>query len=425
MSERERALLGALLADNSQLHRVEVRSSDFSVVAYGQIFDAVRRMVGAGAVADALTVAEALERETGRKEWLSMTGGMVLDCLSPANASSYAKLIRESAVTRQAAAIGQDLCDGGSIAEAIQKLMALTSTDKNHACHVVDALNGAIDELDKIQDGQPSGIMTGIRDLDESLGGLHKQDLVIVAARPAMGKTAWMLNVACAGRGPMGIISGEQGRVQIGMRMIAIDGSVNLHHMRTAKLGDDEWSRVSKAINACKEKPIWIYDKPGPTLEEIISQARQWRFNQRIELLMIDYLQKIRGGDGKDFRLQIGDIAVQLKNLARELDIPIVALAQVKREVESRPMGEDGMGRMPYMGDIAESAIIEHEADQVITLYRPEVYEQAPQLKGVAYVNICKNRHGPDGFKRIHWRGEHVKFSDSARVEYSAQGWAS
>lgn len=422
---RERILLGALLADNSQLGQLNLTAKDFTVAAHGQIFDVTRRMIGAGKVTDAITVAEFLEAETGRRDWLRLTADMVMECISPANAPAYAALVRKASVARQAAWIGERLAQnpGGddSISTAIRELLELSSTSRDHACHVIDAMKEAVDDLTRAMDGQLPGIKTGMRDLDESLGGLHQEDLIVVAARPAMGKTAFMLNLAAAANCGVGIISGEQGRAQIGMRLFAIDGPVSLHRMRTGALADDEWARANEVMNRMKGKPMWIFDKPAPTVDDIVTQARAWKFHNDIGVLMIDYLQKIRGGAGKDFRLQIGDIAAQLKDLGRELKIPVVVLAQVKREVESRPMGADGLGRMPYMGDIAESAIIEQEADQIITLYRPEVYDDTPIYKGLAYTNIGKNRHGPVGFKAISWRGEYLKFGDLAKVEMSHQ----
>lgn len=417
---RERELLGAIMLDNSQVKRLTLRPADFTSVAHGQIFETTVRMVNQGSVADALTVAEALERDTKRKDWLQLTAAMVRECLAPKNASDYAALIRDSAISRRAAAIGRDLTEGGNVADAIRALMELTATQKSHECTISDALSLAVDEIDKATEGKSSGLRTGMRDLDDGMGGLHKQDLIVIAARPAMGKTAFMLNLACNVDVPMGIISAEQGRSQIAMRMLGIDGGVSLHSMRNGKVRGDEWHRVTTAMNTLRGRPIRINDRPGVSIDEIIEQARQWKFHNGIGLLMIDYLQKIQGGRGKDFRLQVGNVTVELKNLARELDIPVVTLAQVNRAVEARPLGEDGMGRMPYMGDIAESAIIEQEADQVITLYRPEVYEERAGFEGLAFANACKNRHGPIGFKRMHWHGEHLKFSDMAKTEYSA-----
>lgn len=422
----EREVLGAILADNSQLRNVQLQQRDFSVAAHGQIFELARRLIGTGKVLDAVTMASALEHETGRKDWLQITVAIQQDCLAPSNAPTYAAVVRKASMARQAAAIGQRLVNGGDdvISGAIRDLIELNSTTREHACHISDAVKDAMDALTEIVDGKPPGVRTGMRDLDEALGGMHDEDLIVIGARPAMGKTAFMLNVALAANVGVGVISGEQGRAQIGMRAFAVQGPVSLHHMRIGKLDDEEWSRVASAIGALKARQFWINDKPAPTIDEVITQARAWKFHNNIGLLMIDYLQKIRGGQGQDFRLQVGDIAVQLKNLARELKIPVVALAQVKREVETRPMGQDGLGRMPYMSDLAEAGIIEQEADQVITLYRPEVYDDSPQYKGIAYTNICKNRHGPVGHKTVSWRGEYLKFGDLAHQELRQDRWS-
>jgi replicative DNA helicase len=298
----------------------------------------------------------------------------------------------------------------------------LNVTQRDWTCHQSEALRLAEDALMNLAEGtQRPGVPSGIRDLDDSLGGFHDGDLIVVAARPAQGKTAFALNAMLAADCAVGMISGEQGRDQLGMRLLAISGPISLHRMRTAKLHDEEWARLATAAAAAKNKPIWFYDKPAPRIDEVERQARTWKFEHDIGILFVDYLQKLRGGEGENFRLQIGDICTRLKDLARELGIPVIALAQVKREVENRPMGSDGLGRMPYMGDIAEAAIIEQEADQIITLYRPEVYDEDPRYRGIAYANICKNRHGPVGHKALSWRGEYLKFGDLARQEQQFQ----
>lgn len=423
----ERTVLGAILADNSQMRLVQLQQRDFSVTSHAQVFELAKRLIGAGKCVDAVCIADHLDREYGRSGWIELTVGMHRDCLAPENAPAYAERIRVASLSRQAAAIGQRLQIGGheEIADAIRDLIELTSADKEHACHVSTALANAADELQRLADGQMPGVCTGIHDLDDALGGLHSEDLVVIAARPAMGKTALMLNIGAAANCGVGVVSGEQGRMQVGMRLFAMEGPVSLHRMRLGKLDDEEWNRITSVMTAMRDRPFWIYDKPAPTIDDIVAQARRWKFHNNIGLLMVDYLQKIRGGRGPDFRLQIGDIAAQLKDLARELKIPVVALAQVKREVESRPMGEDGMGRCPGMSDIAEAAIIEQEADQILTAYRPEVYEPGPRFKGLAFLNICKNRHGPIGVKDLSWRGEYLKFGDLARNEIGfADRWS-
>lgn len=419
----ERAVLGAILADNSQLQHVKLQPKDFSAVAHGQIFDLARRLIGAGNVLDAVTMADALTRETGRNEWLELTVRLQQDCLAPSNAPQYAEAVRKASLKRQAAVIGKRLMSGGDevIADSIRDLIELSSVSVEHSCHVSRAISLAADQLEAATAGKLPGVPTGIRDLDDSLGGMHDEDLIVIAARPAMGKTAFMLNLAMAANVGVGVISGEQGRTQIGMRLFAMEGPVSLHRMRTGKIEDEEWSRVARVMNEMQRRPLWLFDKPSPTIDEIVAQARAWKFHNNVGLLMVDYLQIIRGGNGSDFRFQVGDITQQLKNLARELKIPVVALSQVKREVESRPLDSDGLGRMPYMADLAEASFIEQLADQIITLYRPEVYDDQPQYKGLAYFNACKNKHGPIGCKPISWRGEYLKFGDLARQEMSQQ----
>lgn len=418
MSASERTLIGAVLADNAQLSRIKLSTADFTVKAHGQIFEVARRMIGANKVCDALTVAEVLEAETGRKDWIALTVAMLRECLTPGNAPAYADSIRKQSVARQASAIGQFLVTGGDTNEAIKQLMALDATEREWTCHALEAAQEAIDEMERTaHSGGLSGVTSGMHDVDDMLGGFHDEDLIVIGARPGMGKTAFMLNLATAADRSVGVISGEQGRGQIGMRLVAINGPLSLHHMRTGKLADEEWARLVSAMGVIKQKQIWIYDKPAPTIDDVVRQARAWKFDRNIGILMVDYMQKLRGGNGESFRLQVGDIAAQLKDLGRELKIPIVVLAQVKREVENRPIGQDGLGRMPHMSDFAESGVIEMEADVVGTLYRPEVYDDSPHLKGIAYFNVAKNRHGPLGHKQLSWRGEFLKFGDLARQE--------
>jgi len=423
---REEALLGCLLLDNGQLQRISLTPEDFVNRAYGQMFEMVRRMVSAGKLADALLVAEALEAETGRREWLMPLARMVRETATPTTAPMYAELIRKASVARKAkevAALLSHDADGdtsAAIDAAIGSLMDLTRARTDFVCHQSDAMVAAIDEM-AASEGKLPGIRSGMRDLDDCLGGFHNGDLIIVAARPAMGKTAFALNVAAAAECAVGMVSGEQGRAQIGMRLLSINGALSLHKMRTGALDHGEWDRVSETMARLKERPVWINDKPAPTIDDVVRQARAWKFDQNIGILLVDYLQKLRGGQGENFRLQVGDITTRLKDLARELNIPVIALAQVKREVENRPLGGDGMGRMPFMSDIAEASIVEQEADVIVTQYRPEVYDESPKFHGLAYLNICKNRHGPVGHKSVAWRGEFLQFGDLAKTEMAYQ----
>jgi replicative DNA helicase len=211
MSASERILLGALLSDNAQMARVKLDASDFTVTANGQIFTAIKRMIGAGKVCDALTVSEMLEQETGRKEWLPLTVSMQRECLTPKNASAYADSVRKHSIARTAARIGESLVSGGDVNEAIRSLMLLNSVDKDWVCHQFEAAQEAIDEMQRATEGALVGVTSGVHDIDDMLGGFHDGDLVVIGARPAMGKTAFMLNLAAGADCPVGMISGEQG----------------------------------------------------------------------------------------------------------------------------------------------------------------------------------------------------------------------
>jgi replicative DNA helicase len=214
------------------------------------------------------------------------------------------------------------------------------------------------------------------------------------------------------------MISGEQSRAQMGMRLMAIDGRVGLHRMRKGTLEDMDWARLNNAMDRLRKLPMWMNDKPSPTIQEVRRQAAAWKYEHNIKLLMVDYLQKISGGAGSNRAEQIGDVASELKNIAREFEISVVALAQVNRAVEANPLGSDGMGRMPFMNDIRESGVVEAEADIVITGYRPAVYLPDDQrFKDLAIFNVCKSRHGPIGFIECSWQGEYLKFGDLAETE--------
>lgn len=420
----EENVIGAMLLDGSQVDAVELSPDDFVSSKNRRIYEAIRRLHAKNELVDAVTVAEVLAESAGNESWLAVTCAIARDTISPNQARAYGKLVKQKSRMRQAMRIAADLQNAvtGDTSEAIdlaiRGLMDLNHVGQSWNCTLSEALGPALDELDRCHaaNGKPIGLPTGIRDLDRDLGGMHRSDLIVVGARPATGKTAFMLNTLLGCRAPAGVISAEQGRLQVALRMIAICGEVRLHAMRMGKIDDDEWSRVSAAVNSLQAASVWMFDKPAPTLADIQRQARRWRYEHKIEVLMVDYIQKIAGA-GKDKRLEVGDVAIGLKNLGRELDIPVLALAQVNREVEKRPLGDDGMGRMPYMGDLAESGIIEQESDQVLTLYRPEVYSEEARFKGLAIANVCKNRHGPVGAIEMSWRGEYLKFGDLAREE--------
>ena len=401
------------MLDNSKLAELDLVGDDFLDAKYRQVFEAVCDLVAAQEVADVITVAEKLERETGRKNWLPILGEIAKNTWSTANISSYAKIVKEEARKRRAVEIANRLRDDvgqglGAVDDAIRDLMQLNTTRKNYECSISQALSATVEMMDEAAhtEGKIVGITTGLEDLDNCIGGFQNTDLYVIGARPAMGKTAFLLNCANAANVPAGIISSEQGREQVGLRLIAIDGRVSAHRMRVADLETHEWNKVTRTVSGLANKRIWINDQPGPTIEQVIRQARKWKFQHDIKILYLDYIQRIKADASLPRHEQVGAIAMALKELARELGIPVVALAQVNRSVEARP------NKRPYMSDLKDSGAIEQEADNIMTLYRDEVYDPESKDKGIVEIAVMKNRHGPTGLIRAVWNAEFMRFED-------------
>lgn len=420
-SELEAALVGMAIRDGSVVPLTGLSPADFETSLHAMAWEAAAALHADGVAADALTVAEAVQARHGLACGPEV-GRLSRDAPSPSSAAHYAVRLREAAARDRLVALAARMTDGGPVADivtdAMQELTALSSSGRKRSQWLREVLPAVIDDLDG-KSCLPV-VPSGFADIDKTLGGLHGGDLIVVAARPAMGKTAFGLNLlrhACDAGRVVGMISGEQGREQIAQRVVALKGDVSLARMRARNLNDNDWSRISASMVAAKEYRLLIDDLPRPKLTDCVSIARGWKHAHGLELLVVDYLQLIQAaGDG--FRLQVGEVAQGLKALARELLIPVVVLAQVKREVEARPMG-DGMGRLPHMGDIAESSIIEQAADQILTLYRPAAYPESSRAEGEAWLNVAKNRHGKTGLIPLTWKGNSLRFENAMREGFA------
>jgi replicative DNA helicase len=299
--------------------------------------------------------------------------------------------------------------DEKAVDTAIAALMNLHATEQNHEWDSKQATKLAFQELVTIYQagGKLPGLTTGIPALDEKLGGFHRSDLIIVGGRAAMGKTAMlggMARLAAKSGAPVGVISGEQPVVQMALRNLSAASRIEATKFRTARFDESEWTRITGAVSENADLPMWFLDRSAPTVAEVVRVARRWKHKYGIRALYVDYLQRIVGqGDRK--HEQVGFVARSLKNLARDLDIPVIALAQVSRGVESRA------SQVPRMGDLSDSSEIEKEADQVLMIYREGYYDpEAPQDQ--AKVIVEKNRHGPTGFVDVHWNGAVMTFGD-------------
>lgn len=414
----EEAVLGGILMNPEMMFHAELTVDDFTAPERRALWQIMMGLANKGSPVDLVTVLDVIgETDDKTRKLTTDYCHQVYMAGSPANVPAYAALVKDASRKEKAKVVAQTLLasidqDGPeAITQAVTQLMKLSAARKQYEWGIRQAVSKAIELIEAAEArGTAVEITTGLVDLDEYLGGWHKTDLSVIGARPAVGKTALLLNLADRAGAKCGIISAEQPHEQIGLRFLAMTGRVPLHSMRTATLSEDEYGRVSNAAAALSDRNIRIFDKSAPTLNDVVSQARRWRLEQGMEVLYLDYLQRIRYPDNRIPRHeQIMEIAMGLKELARELDIPIVALAQVNREVEKRA------DKRPTMADLRDSGSIEQEADQILTLYRDEVYNQDTPHTGVAEIVICKNRHGPVGTVKATWLGSFMRFENLAR----------
>ena len=412
----EQAALGAVMLRPDLVGRGLLRAEDFGTEAHRVLWACLVALDEAHVEPTPMAILERLTR-TGHADCWPTAAQIIAETGSAANFESFAGTVRAEAQRRQlhglARRILDDTGDVGPIVEsAVRELAGIGDRTVSRDYWVDEAAGEAFRQL--TEDELPS-VPTGYADLDAELGGWYPGDLVVIGARPAMGKTAFGLNLLARGNFVGGLISGEQDATQIGLRNLALHGEVSLHSMRTRSMTDDDWRRASNAVERSRQRRYLIHDAPAPTVEDVRIKARRWRHQYGLQVLVVDYLQKLRHPEGEDFRLKIGFIATELKAMARELGITVVALAQVKRDVDTRDVGDDGTGACPHASDLAESGLIENEADQILTLCRPEVYRPIdPRWRGLAYVTIAKNRHGRVGRLRMAWRGDYLRFENIA-----------
>jgi replicative DNA helicase len=425
--ENEHAVLGAIIKAPDVISEIDLVADDFSIETYRTIYTALLDMSASRSVIDVLTISDRLDRShPSEQKWMITVGRLYKDCISTANVHAYAALVKSESRTRKAKEISIELINGIDTAEddstaidkAIQGLMELSVKRKTYEYTISQAIREAIERIDEAAESDGTvGIRTGLKALDETLSGFHESDLIVVAGRPAMGKTAVLLNFLDNSQEKVGLISAEQPYDQIGLRLISINGSVNSHLMRTGGLDDFECKKVSVAgARMHTEKRIWINDRSGITILELIRQARKWKHEHDIKALYVDYIQRIKWTNQNLARWeQVGNVVMALKELARELQIPVIALAQVNRNVEQRE------NKRPHMGDIANSSEIEKEADVIMTIYRDEVYNPNTVDTGIIELDVAKNRHGPTGSTKFVWDERYMKVKDLDLHNYAKQ----
>jgi replicative DNA helicase len=442
--EAEQSVLGGLLLDNEAWDRMGdlVTDGDFYRDEHRRIFRQIRSLLERSKPADVVTVAEALEGagEGEQTGGLAYLGELAANTPSAANIRRYAEIVRERAVLRKLVATADEIAGDALnplgrdaetlLDEAESKIFAIAEAGAGHSdgfVHINPLLTQVVERIQELHDrDNPSditGIPTGYVDLDRLTSGFQAGDLIIVAGRPSMGKTAFALNIAesvAVDTGlPVGIFSMEMGGTQLAMRMLASIGRLDSHRVRSGRLTDDEWSRLSFALGKLHEAPIYIDETGGLTPANLRARARRLarQYGGKLGLLVIDYIQLMSSNrQGENRATEVSDISRAIKSLAKELQVPVVALSQLSRKVEERN------DKRPMMSDLRESGAIEQDADVILMMYREEYYKPDTPDKGIAEVIIGKQRNGPTGTVRLTFLGEYTRFESLAGGGYGRPG---
>ncbi len=435
--EAEQSVLGGLLLDNSAWDRVAdlINEHDFYAAAHRAIWRQITRLIEESKPADVITVAEALAslnqlEEVGGLPYLTELAD---NTPSAVNIRRYAEIVRERAVLRKLAEVGGEIAElaynpaGRPASQILDEAEARVFEIKEASARgaqgflelkplLIQVVN-RIDELyNRDNPSGVTGVPTGFTDLDAKTSGLQPGDLIIVAGRPSMGKTAFSLNiaehVALDARLPVAVFSMEMAASQLVMRMLGSIGRLDQHKLRTGRIGDDEWPKLTHAIGVLDEAPIYIDESPALTAMEVRARARRLARqckNGQLGLIVLDYLQLMSGtGSGENRATEISEISRSLKGLAKELHVPVIALSQLNRSLEQRP------NKRPVMSDLRESGAIEQDADVIVFIYRDEVYNPDSPDKGTAEIIIGKQRNGPTGTVRMTFLGEYTRFENYA-----------
>lgn len=422
-SEAEASLIHLMLCDNGVYQANSVNPEWFSGTMWRKTYGAIKALVDQRQIADYISVSDYLGGTDPNVNWLASLAELNRNSMArPEAAETYVGILREGYARRSAERIAYKLMSESrkgqaAIDAAIKELMELDSVEASHDHDAKTIVRGAIEYTEEAFErgskGELVGLPTGLNDLDKATGGWHNTDLVVIPARPAMGKTALLLNLALNAGVPFGIISSEQSHDQMGVRMLSISGRVSGNKVRQGRLQGEDWSKLTAGAQLLMGRQFWINDDPTITVDGIRRQARKWFYTHGIKVLFVDYIQRIYPTDPRlPKHQQVADVTTGLKTLAKELGIPVIALAQVNRDCEKRD------NKRPHMGDIADASIIEKEADMIMTLYRDEVYNPDTADKGIAELGICKNRHGPIGMIRTVWDGACFRFENLSPEYY-------
>jgi replicative DNA helicase len=433
--EAESSILGGLLLDNTAWDRLGdvISETDFYRYEHRLIFSAIQALVTSNRPADVITVFEHLQSLGKADEvgGLSQLNALAQFVPSASNIRRYAEIVRERSILRRLVSVSDEIATSAFnpqgkpvssvLDEAEQKIFNIGEEGARMRQGFQSMENLVIDLLDRVEEmslhpSDITGVPTGFHDFDRMTSGLQSGDLVILAARPSMGKTALAINIAenvAIREGlPVAIFSMEMGAAQLAIRIVGSIGRIDQSRLRTGKLQDEEWPRLSESVERLREISLFIDETPGLTVSELRASARRLaRRCGKLGLIVVDYLQLMSGsgsGDGENRATELGEISRGLKMLAKELQCPVIALSQLNRSVEQRN------DKRPMMSDLRESGAIEQDADVIMFIYRDDYYNKDSKEPGIAEVIIAKQRNGPTGTVKLAFLKPITKFESLA-----------
>ena len=423
--EAEQSVLGSMILDKEAIISATemMRGEDFYKEAHREVYEAMLSLYNRDEPVDLVTLSEEL---TQRKTLDAIGGVSYLANLSSAvptttNVKYYAKIVEEKSILRRLIKASSEILDKGYQAEEdINHILDLAERNifdisqkrsQEGFSPIKEVLMESFNRIEELyhNKGSLTGLTTGFVDIDRKTSGLQKSDLILIAARPSMGKTAFALNVAqnaaLKANASVALFSLEMSKDQLVQRLLSSESHIEIQKIRTGTLGDDEWPRLAKAMGPLSQAKIFIDDTPGITVMEMKAKCRRLKMEKGLDMIMVDYLQLMSGDNGSESRQQeISAISRGLKGLAREMDCPVVALSQLSRAPELRS------DHRPILSDLRESGAIEQDADIVMFLYRDEYYHPDSEKKSIGEIIIAKQRNGATGAVELAWLGQYTKF---------------
>lgn len=427
--EAECGVLGSIIIDPEAIVQISdfLRTDDFYRDAHRTIFEVILQLYEEREPADFITICDELERRNKLEEvgGASYITSLINQVPTSGNVEFYARIVERTAILRrlihaagQIAAIAYEESDADIALDKAEQLIFNISQrhTRSDFAHMRDILAEYMNKLDQLHErrGTIVGVPTGFTDLDRLTGGLQKSDLIVLAARPGIGKSSLALslahNSALKYQNSIAVFSLEMSKDQLAQRLLSMDAGIDQQRLRTGRIEDDEWDRIVYAMDTLSEANIWIDDTAGISTMEMRSKARRLQAEHGIDLIIVDYLQLMQatiGGKRNENRVQeISEISRSLKGLARELNIPVLALAQLSRAVESR------QSKVPQLSDLRESGSIEQDSDIVMFIYRDDLYNQESERKNIADIIIAKHRNGPIGEISLYFQASQTRFRD-------------